>query len=142
MLSRGVIFPKVSNFEKNNTSKEAKAIEQFLSKQFANLFSSYTQSFNKVYNRKGSLFIKNFRRKPIIDKEHFLNLVAYTHRNPIHHGFCKQFDQWMFSSYNEIVNDCCDWLETGKLLRMTNGLEKFIELHQTNLENFNMEDDI
>ena len=27
------------------------------SKAFANFFSSYTQSFNKVYNRKGSLFI-------------------------------------------------------------------------------------
>ena len=69
-------------------------IEKFLSKQFANLFSSYTQSFNKVYHRMGSLFIKNFKREPITDRTHFLNAVVYTHRNPIHHGFCKSFDEW------------------------------------------------
>src|ERR1035437_1197874 len=66
-------------------------IERYLSKQFANLFSSYTQSFNKMYKRMGSLFIKNFKRNPILDKEQFTNTIIYTHRNPIHHGFCRSY---------------------------------------------------
>ena len=109
-------------------------IEKYLSKQFANLFSCYTQSFNKVYGRMGSLFIKNFRREPISDKTHFLNTVVYTHRNPIHHGFCKQYDEWAYSSYNEIMNRSNDGIETDKLIKMAGGVEGFIKIHLRSLE--------
>lgn len=126
-------FSKVSNFGKVVSEIE---IEKYLSKQFANLFSCYTQSFNKVYNRMGSLFIKNFKREPIFDKTHFLNVVVYTHRNPIHHGFCKSYEDWDFSSYNDIINGVSDWTETNKLLIMTDGLESFTERHRLALENF------
>ncbi|MDK2979548.1 MAG: REP-associated tyrosine transposase [Bacteroidales bacterium] len=51
-------FPKFQTLEKINRNK-------FISKQFSNFFSSYTQSFNKVNGRKGSLFYKNFKRKRI-----------------------------------------------------------------------------
>ena len=85
-------FSKVRNFGKVSISDEE--IERYLSKQFANLFSSYTQSFNKVYKRMGSLFIKNFKREPILDKEYFINAIVYTHRNPIHHGFYTTFTGW------------------------------------------------
>ena len=133
-------FGKVNsegNFGKVLTSNSISdsEIEKYLSKQFANLFSCYTQSFNKVYNRMGSLFIKNFKRDPIYDKIHFLNAIVYTHRNPIHHGFCKRYEDWEYSSYNEIVNGVCDLIEISKLLKMTNGLESFIGIHQSALEN-------
>ena len=122
---------KSINFGKVISDSE---IEKFLSKQFANLFSCYTQSFNKVYNRMGSLFIKNFKREPIFNKSHFMNVIVYTHRNPIHHGFCKSYEDWDFSSYNDIVNGVRDLAETNKLLKMTDGLESFIERHQLALE--------
>ena len=109
-------------------------IEKYLSKQFANLFSCYTQSFNKVYGRMGSLFIKNFKREPISDRNHFLNAVAYTHRNPVHHGFCKQMDDWPYSSYNEFINGNDSGIETAKLLKMVGGLEGFLEIHQRAVE--------
>jgi REP element-mobilizing transposase RayT len=111
-------------------------IEKFLSKQFANLFSSYTQSFNKVYRRMGSLFIKNFKREPIHDKTHFLNVIVYTHRNPVHHGFCSNYEDLDYSSYNEIIRGICDQIELEKLLKMTNGIESFKEMHRNELENF------
>ncbi len=114
-------------------------IIRYLSQQFSNLFNAYTKAFNKRFNRRGSLFTQNFHRKPITDKEHFLNMLIYTHRNPIHHGFCTQFDQWEFSSYNEIVDGCCDWLETEKLLKLTDGLDNFIGMHQQNLAEFGFE---
>ncbi|MDP3913156.1 MAG: hypothetical protein Q8R96_05395 [Bacteroidota bacterium] len=149
-------FSKVSNLEKsvsilqNELAKtkpinfgkvEGKVIsdsdiEKFLSKQFANLFSCYTQSFNKVYDRMGSLFIKNFKREPIHDKTHFLNVIVYTHRNPVHHGFCSNYEDWDYSSYNEIINGICDQIELEKLLKMTNGIESFKEMHRNALENF------
>jgi putative transposase len=111
-------------------------IEKFLSKQFSNLFSSYTQSFNKVYNRMGSLFIKNFKREPIYNKPHFLSAIVYTHRNPIHHGFCKGFEDWAHSSYNSILYGAETFVEAEKLLKLTGGKEAFLELHKNNLNRF------
>lgn len=111
-------------------------IEKFLSKQFANLFSSYTQSFNKVYHRMGSLFIKNFKREPITDKTHFLNAIVYTHRNPIHHGFCKSFEEWPHSSYPGIIYGVEDIVETDKMLKMVGNIDDFIEMHKINLIRF------
>lgn len=111
-------------------------IEKFLSKQLANLFSSYTQSFNKVYHRMGSLFIKNFKREPITDKSHFLNAIIYTHRNPIHHGFCKSFDEWPHSSYSGIIYGAESLVETDMMLKMAGGIDNFIEMHKINLIRF------
>jgi REP element-mobilizing transposase RayT len=61
-------FGRVGVSNVSNVSSDSE-IEKFLSKQFANLFSSYTQSFNKVYGRMGSLFIKNFKRVETIQME-------------------------------------------------------------------------
>jgi putative transposase len=115
-------FSKVQNFGKGEVSNNRNnEIEKYLSKQFANFFSCYTQSFNKVYKRMGSLFIKNFKREPITDKQHFFNEVVYTHRNPIHHGFCKQFDEWEYSSYFEIIKEKSDLIDFRKLFSVFGG---------------------
>lgn len=131
---------QVSNFGKVFIND--RDIEKYLSKQFANLFSCYTQSFNKVYHRKGSLFIKNFKREPISDKIYFLNAIVYTHRNPIHHRFREKCEDWEFSSYNDIVDGVCDYVEVSKLLAMTEGLESFKEIHRHSLEDFTTDCDL
>jgi len=112
-------------------------IEKFLSKQFSNLFSSYTQSFNKVYKRRGSLFIKNFKHEAILDKEYFLNAIVYTHRNPIHHGFCTQFTDWGYSSYSEILEQKSVIIELTKLIKVFDGYSKYIDFHHQYLNKFN-----
>src|SRR5512133_606955 len=35
------------------------------------------------------LELRIHKRETISDKTHFLNEIVYTHRNPIHHGFCE-----------------------------------------------------
>jgi REP element-mobilizing transposase RayT len=142
-------FSKVATFDEGTNNRfnfgkviSDEAIEKFLSKQFANLFSCYTQSFNKVYHRKGSLFIKNFKREPISDKIYFLNAIVYTHRNPIHHGFREKYQDWEYSSYNDIVDGVCDFIEISKLLTMTDGLESFKEIHRHSLEDFSTDCDL
>lgn len=84
----------------------------------------------------GSLFIKNFKREPIYDKSHFLNAIVYTHRNPIHHGFCKSFEEWPHSSYNAIIYGADNFVEAEKLLKITGGVDAFIEIHKNNLDRF------
>jgi hypothetical protein len=65
-------FSKVQNFGKGdgigkgdgneveNNSISNAAIEKYLSKQFANLFSCYTQSFNKSYKTHGVVVYQEF----------------------------------------------------------------------------------
>ena len=132
-------FSKVRNFGKVINEDD---IRKYLSKQFANLFSCYTQSFNKVHHRMGSLFVKNFKREIILDKVNFLNAVVYTHRNPIHHGFCENYEDWAFSSYDEIVYGIEGLTEMSKLLKITNGIENFKMMHQHSLEKFSTNYDL
>jgi REP element-mobilizing transposase RayT len=127
-------FSKVPNFgkvkEESRKVIENQEIEKYLSKQFANLFSCYTQAFNKVNSRMGSLFIKNFRREPIHIKEHFINAVIYTHRNPIHHGYRDNYDEWPYSSYFGVVNSEENGTESQKLIKIFGGIDLFVQLHR------------
>ena len=130
-------FSKVErNFGKVEKTITDEEIERYLSKQFANLFSSYTQSFNKMYKRMGSLFIKNFRREPIMDKEYFINTIIYNHRNPIHHGFCTGFTDWGYTSFNEIIELKEETVEVEKIIKIFGSPDRFVELHEQNLVNF------
>ncbi len=111
-------------------------IEKFISKQFANLFSSYTQSFNKYYSRMGSLFVKRFKRELIHNKRHFLNTVLYIHRNPVHHGFCRSYADWSYNSYSDVLEENNDVVEFEKLIQVFGGLVNYNTMHQDYLESF------
>ena len=127
-------FSKVQNFGKVEVTDNM--IEYYISKQFANLFSCYTQSFNKVNKRRGSLFLKNFRREPIENKAYFLNAVIYTHRNPVHHAFCDRYTDWSYTSFCEIKERNSQIIEVDKLLRMFGGRDSFIDLHEQSANKF------
>ncbi len=90
---------KLKRLEKFKKLETLEGKSNFLSKQFANFFSSYTQSFNKVYGRRRSLFLKNFKRKEIVDENYLLNLILYIHLNPVKHGFTNKVLDWNWHSY-------------------------------------------
>jgi REP element-mobilizing transposase RayT len=71
--------------------------------QFSHLFNAYCKSFNKVYKRRGSLFIRSFRRKEITSDHYFTSVIYYIHNNPVQHGFVKQITEWPWSSYNNFL---------------------------------------
>ena len=131
---RAYNFSKVQNFGEVEITDNM--IERFISKQFANLFSCYTQSFNKVNKRRGSLFLKNFRRELIENKAYFLNAIIYTHRNPVHHAFCDRYTDWSYTSFCEIKEHNSQLIEVDKLLRMFGGLVSFIDLHEQSANKF------
>ena len=90
-------FPKFQTLEMLEGSN-------FISKQFSNLFSSYTQAFNKMHGRRGSLFMKNFKRKEIHVDKYFGNAIAYVHLNAIKHGFIKEVGDWQWTSYHHYLH--------------------------------------
>ena len=85
---------------------------KILSNAFKDFFSSYSESYNKVYKRKGSLFEPRFRRKLIDNKNYLLNVMNYIHMNPVYHEFVNNPDDWKYNSYTSFFNE-----SESKLLR-------------------------
>ncbi|MDN5204938.1 transposase [Fulvivirgaceae bacterium BMA10] len=118
-------FGKFETFQK---------LERRLSKQFANLFSSYTQAFNKMYDRKGSLFIQNFKRKPISSDDYLSNIIFYIHHNPLHHGFTNNIEDWPHSSYHALISDKKTRLERAYVNKWFGGKERLRAFHQQSIK--------
>jgi putative transposase len=121
--------------EEDITFGKYQIFQMLASKSFANLFSSYSQAFNKVYKRKGSLFIPNFKRKEIISENNLLNVIGYIHRNPVHHGFVSRMEDWDYSSYNNILSDTNDTINSKEILELFGGKEGFIQYHNKYVDN-------
>jgi len=107
-----------------------KELELKISRSFGNLFSSYTQAFNKVYNRKGSLFIPSMKSELIKDDNSFCKVVHYTHANPVHHGFTKKMEEWPHSSYHAYLSDNMTKLEREYVLNVFGGKDAFLKYHE------------
>jgi REP element-mobilizing transposase RayT len=105
-------------------------LEKKLSKSFSNLFNSYTQSFNKVYNRRGSLFTPNMKKKPIFNEGSFCKVVQYIHANPVHHMFAHDMKDWEYSSYNSFFKEEETIVDKNHVLGVFGGLDAFRLYHQ------------
>ncbi|UXX79975.1 hypothetical protein N7E81_02500 [Reichenbachiella carrageenanivorans] len=104
-----------------------------MSRQFSHLFNSYSQAFNKMYNRRGSLFISNFKQKEIANDAYLTTIIMYIHRNPIHHHFRKCFDDWPHSSYPSILSNKTSRLRKREVLDWFGGKEAFEDFHTSQL---------
>ena len=86
-----------------------KVYEQYMNRtislQFSHLFNGYSQAYNKMYDRKGSLFIRSFNRRKVESDKQLINTIIYIHTNPVKDGFIELPEKWMYSSYNEIINN-------------------------------------
>ena len=114
-------FGKFETFQK---------LEAKISKQFSNLFSSYTQSYNKVYQRRGSLFIPNFKRKEITTESYFRNLIHYIHANPVHHGFANDIANWTWSSYQAFLFEKPTKLRRQQVIEWFGNRDDLLEFHR------------
>ena len=97
--------------------------------QFGNLFNAYAKSFNKKYDRTGSLFESPFRRLQVNGEQYFKQLVFYIHNNPVHHGFCKSMTDYPWSSYLSIISVNSSKTQSDKVIGWFNSKTEFIEFH-------------
>ena len=97
---------------------------------FSNFFNAYTKAFNKTYNRTGSLFEKNFKRKPVTNDAYFTKLVAYIHQNPQRHGLIDDFRDWPYSSYTVLASQKPTRLARPEILDWFTDRDGFLTFHQ------------
>ena len=120
----------LSNF---NASKKLN-VENFVSKQFSNFFSSYTQAYNKQQNRRGTLFMKPFKRKRISDENYMKQLVHYIHFNPVHQGFVDDLRDWPYSSYESFFSEKASKLKRELVIEWFEDIDNFIAFHQRDID--------
>ncbi|PWK17458.1 transposase IS200 family protein [Arcicella aurantiaca] len=105
-------------------------ISNYLSREFASLFSSYSQAFNRQNGRKGSLFNPNFKRKLVETDKYFTQLVYYIHANPVHHGFVKDLSAWNYSSYHAFLSRKQTNLQRDEVLNWFGNVDSFRTFHE------------
>jgi putative transposase len=128
-----VEFFKLKNLSMN--LKKQQNIGLVVSQQFSNLFNAYCKSYNKMYNRKGSLFIPRFRRKHVDDENYFTQLIAYIHLNPVKHEFCKHVLDWKYSSIHAYYLNKKTKLNREYLYKWFGNKEELINFHESFMDN-------
>ncbi len=108
--------------------------QKVVSKQFANLFSSYTQAYNKMYQRRGSLFVPNFKRQEVPSDKDLTAVAHYIHSNPVHHGFVKSIDLWKWSSYQTLLSTKPTRLARDETISWFGNQNFFLSMHQQAIE--------
>lgn len=73
--------------------------------RFSHFTNGYAKAINKAFNRRGSLFVKTFKRKLVGDEDYLKQLVCYIHNNPVKDGFTDHPGNWKYSSYKIILED-------------------------------------
>src|SRR5215212_4968332 len=114
---------------KRGKSYDAELAPDFLMERFSNLLNSYSKSYNKVYNRTGSLFVDFLKRVKIETPIQLHKTSFYIHNNPVYHGYCERLTDWKWSSYWSIINEQQDLVSTQKLLDYFDNIEMFREYH-------------
>lgn len=105
-------------------------IPSFISQKFSNLFNAYTKSFNELYGRKGSLFMRPYKRIQVEKDAYFSKLVHYIHANPVHHSICRTITEWEHSSFHSLTNAESTILLRNEVLDFFGGLKQFIQFHE------------
>ena len=104
-----------------------------LSRKFSNCFNSYSKWYNLKYDRKGSLFMRPFKRKLLSTNEDISAIIYYIHRNPVHHGLTKFLDEWAYSSYIDTIKNKRSIAQTNELINWFGDLKNFTKEHESML---------
>jgi REP element-mobilizing transposase RayT len=88
-------FADYFQYFKQKPIDHATDLPDFITERFSNWLNSYTKSFNKVYKRRGSLFLDRIKRSRALTDKDFCNFLFYVHKNAVHHNYTKAIGHGM-----------------------------------------------
>jgi putative transposase len=110
--------------------KLSPAVKPFIaSKQLSHLMNSYTRYVNKREERTGTLIQGPINRIKILDELHFLHMVCYIHRNPIHHKLVQNYTAYPYSSYSDFISGKKSFVEKKNVIERFGGTINFVQAH-------------
>lgn len=109
-------------------------IDEVLERQSCSFMTSYTNAYNKVFLRQGSLFQTPFRRVAIENDSHLQQAIIYVHANAQKHGLVRDFKEYKYTSYSEVLNDNTINVQGAMVLEFFGGNEQFVKTHQMQVD--------
>lgn len=100
-----------------------------ISLQWSHLLNGYSQAYNKMFDRRGSLFQPRIKRKPIDQDDYLTTVVLYIHWNPVKHGFVEKPIDWMFSSIHDYVYPSDTFIARDEIVNWFGNIEQFLNFH-------------
>lgn len=110
-----------------------------ISNQFRKFFISYAKSINRQQNRRGSLFLKPFKKKLLADKHKLLKEFYYIHSNPVSKKICSNYEIYKWSSFKSILSNTFTKIPRKDVLELFEDRKGFIQFHK-NMFDYNIED--
>jgi len=134
-------YYKISRLNDQNEYKEGLHSADFIvSKQFARLFSSYTQAINRSTQRTGSLVETPFKRIEVDSEQYVTQLIWYIHNNPVKHGFVDDFRDYKYSSYHSHLVNSSTKLARKQVLEWFGGVDQYKKFHEAQQEEGSIRD--
>ena len=101
----------------------------FIMERISNWLNAYTKAFNKVYNRKGSLFIDYTKRSEARSEADITSFILYIHQNAVHHGLNKSIGRWPNDSYQNIIGRQLTYLMRDEVIAWFGSKRLFEAFH-------------
>jgi REP element-mobilizing transposase RayT len=111
---------------------EGVALSNCLSKKFSNFFNRYTKAFNQKYERRGSLFLKNFKKKATLKINYLSSRILYIHLNTVKHGFVLNPKDWKWSTFHNFPID-----HVNLVTSLFGNEEKYFQDYDEKIKSFN-----
>jgi putative transposase len=111
-------------------------IEEVVERQVNSFMASYANAYNKTRSRKGSLFQSPFRRVAIKEESHLQQAIIYVHANAQKHGLIRDFKDYKYSSYWEIIKENPLNVLVEDVLKFFGGKELYIRTHQEQVDHY------
>jgi hypothetical protein len=105
-------------------------LPEFVMQQFSNWCNGYAKAFNKMYNRKGSLFIDYLKRSPVTKETDLFNFLFYVNNNACKHGLCRKIGDWSYDGYKILLHDHETFLKRDEVISWFGSKERFIKFHE------------
>lgn len=110
-------------------SPEKSPVSDFCIKAYSDFCNSYVQAFNRQHSRKGSLFMRNFKRKIVPDDVGARKLICYIHNNPVKDGYVQTAQEWHHSSFHELLQMNAEEECNNQIISRFGSKKDFIHAH-------------
>jgi REP element-mobilizing transposase RayT len=102
--------------------------------QFHRFFTSYSMAFNKVYDRKGNLFHRQFKRVMILDETQLRQTLFYVNVNAARHGLVDDFTDHPYSSWHSYFVDGPSLICRDEVFKPFGSRLELIRFHMDHLD--------
>ncbi|MCP4458596.1 MAG: hypothetical protein GY816_11320 [Cytophagales bacterium] len=98
----------------------------------SNLLNAYAKAYNKMYDRKGGLWIDYTKRFQVQTDNYLTATINYIHQNPVKHGFTQHLEDWTHSSYYSHTSQKNTLLSRTEVLDWFGGIHEYVNFHIQN----------